>query len=458
MTDTIAAVATPMARGAIGILRLSGPGAIAAASAVFAPQNGRNLADCGGHRLIYGTLFDAEGRPIDQALATLSRGPSSYTGEDTAEIHCHGSPAVLALGLEALFAQGARQAGPGEFTRRAFLNGRLDLTQAEAVADLIDAETPAAARIAAGQLSGALGRRVEEIYEGLTDLMAHFCAVLDYPDEDIDPFRAATIEGALRGAETKLRALLESYERGRYMVRGVPCAIVGRPNAGKSSLLNALVGYERAIVTAIPGTTRDTIEEKVELGGVLLRLIDTAGLRDTGDEVERLGVERSRRALEQCALALALVDATNGMTPEDIEILNEAAAKADKVIVVFTKDDLRKEDIGISIKGGPSIPTVSVSALTGAGLDDLAAAVAALFPQGASEDAGETLTNARQADAARRALEAVEQAAQGHRGGMTPDAVLSDVETALAALGELTGRTVREDVTARIFERFCVGK
>lgn len=458
VTDTIAAIATPMARGAIGILRLSGPGAIAAVSAVFSPQNGKELAQCGSHRLIYGTLHDAKGRPIDRALATISPGPGSYTGEDTAEIHCHGSPAVLTLGLESLFAQGVRQAGPGEFTRRAFLNGRLDLTQAEAVADLIDAETPVAARVAAGQLSGALSRRVEEIYQGLTDLMAHFCAVLDYPDEDIDPFRAATIDEALSSARAKLGDLLESYQRGRYMVRGVPCAIVGRPNAGKSSLLNALVGYDRAIVTAIPGTTRDTIEEKAQLGGVLLRLIDTAGLRDTGDEVERLGVERSRRALAQCELALVLIDMTSGATPEDMEILNQAMEQAGRVIVVFTKADLMRSAPGLSVKGGTPPPAVMVSSLTGEGLEDLAAAVAQAFPQGGEQEAGETLTNARQAEAAQRALAAVEQAAQGHAGGMTPDAVLTDVEDALTALGELTGRTVREDVTARIFERFCVGK
>lgn len=451
MTDTIAAVATAMARGAVGILRLSGPGAVAAASAVFSPQNGKNLSDCRGHRLIYGTLYDAEGRPIDQALATYSHGPRSYTGEDTAEIHCHGSPAVLALGLEALFARGARQALPGEFTRRAFLNGRLDLTQAEAVADLIDAETPAAARVAAGQLSGALGRRVERIYEELTDLMAHFCAVLDYPDEDIDPFRAAIIERALEKARGDLRALLESYDRGRYMVRGVPCAIVGKPNAGKSSLLNALVGYERAIVTAIPGTTRDTVEEKAQLGGVLLRLIDTAGLREAGDEVERLGVERSRAAMEEAGLILVLADGSKPMTEEDRLLLSHAAALA-PTILVRTKADLP------AAPSEPALcPTVALSIKTGQGLDTLADTVANIFPQGA-EEAGETLTNARQAEAARRAVEAVGRADRGHRDGITPDAVLSDVELALSALGELTGRTVREDVTARIFERFCVGK
>ena len=456
MSQTIAAIATPPLPSAIGILRLSGDGAIEAAAAVFRPAGGKSLAEYESRRLVYGTLLGPDGAPIDQALATVSRAPRSYTGEDTAEFQCHGSPAVLQLGLEALFAQGVRQAGPGEFTRRAFLNGKLDLTQAEAVADLIDAETPAAVRQAAGQLSGALGRRVGAIYDGLVDLMAHFHAVLDYPDEDIDPFRADTIRAGLEEARAGLSALLATYERGRYIAGGVPCVLVGRPNAGKSSLLNALVGYDRAIVTDVPGTTRDTVEARCRLGGVVLKLIDTAGLRDTEDKVERIGVERSRAAMEGAALILVLWDGSVPPVEEDGALL-ERAAKLAPTILVHTKADLPSAPVPF-VNLDPLPPTVTVSAKTGQGLDELAEAVAALFPTGGAEAAGELLTNARQAEAARRALAGVERAGESLAAGITPDALLTDVEEALSALGELTGASVREDVTARIFQRFCVGK
>ena len=464
MSQTIAAIATPPLPSAIGILRLSGDGAIEAAAAVFRPAGGKSLAEYESRRLVYGTLLGPDGAPIDQALATVSRAPRSYTGEDTAEFQCHGSPAVLQLGLEALFAQGVRQAGPGEFTRRAFLNGKLDLTQAEAVADLIDAETPAAVRQAAGQLSGALGRRVGAIYDGLVDLMAHFHAVLDYPDEDIDPFRAQELEEALEAAERGLEDLLATYDRGKFLTRGVPCAIVGLPNAGKSSLLNALLGYQRAIVTDIPGTTRDTVEERCVVGGVLLRLIDTAGLRDTDDPVERLGVERSRAALAQAELALVLMDGSDpGEDPDrllaELALWEEAAGRCPRVVLVLTKADLpRGRDRGFSVHGEEAPPVVRLSAKTGAGLEELGAAVARLFPQGSGGEAGAMLTNARQAQAARAALAALREAETGLLAGVTPDAVLTDVEAALEALAELTGRAVREDVVERIFSRFCVGK
>jgi tRNA modification GTPase len=455
MTDTIAAAATPSIPSAIGILRLSGPRAGEIAASVFRPGAGGSLLDRPARKLVYGALLDKNGAPIDQILATWSPGPHTYTGEDTAELQCHGSPAVLALGLEALFAHGARQALAGEFTRRAFLNGRMDLAQAEAVIDLIDADSGEAARNAYGQLSGALSRRVDAIYDGLTDVLAHFHAVLDYPDEDIDPFTADTIRAALTQAQDGLDELLATYDRGSALSEGVPCAIVGRPNVGKSSLLNALLGYERAIVTHIPGTTRDTLEERVRLGGVLLRLVDTAGLRASDDPVERLGVDRSRAALKHARLALLVLDGSQPLTQED-EATIAAAQTARALICVVNKSDLPPA-LDLDALGGRFPRLCPVSAATGAGLEELERRIAACFPQGGDE-AGSLLTNARQMEAAARARSSVAAALEALTLGVTPDALLTDAEQALSALGELTGRTVREDITERIFSRFCVGK
>ena len=459
-TDTIAAISTPPGAGAIGILRLSGPEAASIAEKCFQPLGRKGLREHKPRELVYGDLLDSGGQPIDRVLCTYSLGPSSYTGEDTAEFHCHGSPMVLTLGLEALFAAGARQAGAGEFTRRAFLNGRLDLAQAEAVGDLLSAQSREGARHAAGQLAGALSKKIGDIYSALVDVMAHFHAVLDYPDEDIDPFRLEELDNALSNQEGELNALLASCGRGKLLREGVPCAIVGRPNAGKSSLLNAMLGWDRAIVTDIPGTTRDTVEERLSFGGVLLRLIDTAGLRETGDAVERLGVERARAAMEGAELILAVTDGSADFTAEDAEVLELASSLGKPWIWVVSKRDLTGPCALWSAAQPENAPAamVSLSAKTGQGLAGLEEAVAALFPAPENVQAGAMLTNARQAEAAGRALGAVRRGTQALGASMPPDAVVADVEEAMAALGELTGRTVREDVTARIFERFCVGK
>ena len=452
MADTIAAVATGNQVSAIGIIRLSGDTAIAVADSLFRPLSGRSMAEAPDRQLVYGDLYDTDGALLDRCLCTVSRGPNSYTGEDTAEFQCHGSPTALQAALAACFRRGARQALPGEFTRRAFLNGRMDLTAAEAVADLIDAESVESAKNAAAQLSGALAAGTEEIYDALREISAHYHAVLDYPDEDIEDFVLDSYKGELRRAEEKLTRLLGSFERGRLMTAGIPAAIVGRPNAGKSSLLNALLGYERAIVTDVPGTTRDTIEEKLRLGSVLLRLTDTAGIRETEDAVERLGVERSRRAMERAALVLAVIDGSGEPTGEDLALLREAE-RCPKAVLVLSKADLEKH----AAVPETSLPTVTVSSVTGQGLEQLEAQIKELFPL-PRVPAGEILTNARQAEAVARAKESVRAALEAMEAGCTPDIVLTESENAMAALGELSGRSLREDVTARIFERFCVGK
>ena len=456
MSDTIAAIATAPGPSAIGVVRLSGPDTCAVLDRVFRPKNGRPMSRQEPRRLVLGDVLDRDGQVIDSALAVLFPGPGSYTGQDCGELQCHGSPVVLDAALAAMLAAGARQAKGGEFTRRAFLNGRMDLLQAEAVADLIDAETAQAAHNAVGQLEGVLSRTVTEIYDGLMAIVSRFYAVVDYPDEDIGDLQREDMLDTLRRAENRLEELLATFSRGKLLKLGVPTVILGRPNVGKSSLLNALLGYDRAIVTDVPGTTRDTVEARCRLGGVVLRLIDTAGLRETDDAVERIGVERSRAALAGAALALLVLDGSASLTPED-EAAMAQAARAPRVICLINKSDRPLAFAPEELRS--RFPHLCVvSAATGAGLDALGETVAALFPAGGAESAGELLTNARQADAARRALEAVTRASESLEAGITPDALLTDAEEALAALGELTGASVREDVTARIFERFCVGK
>ena len=452
MSDTIAAVSTGMQVSAIGILRLSGDKAINIVDKLFIPRSGKKMSESEDRKLVFGSLCDLDGQTLDICLCTISRAPHSYTGENTAEIQCHGSPAVLRAALDAVFALGARQALPGEFTKRAFLNGRMDLTSAEAVADIIDAETAEAAKNAAGQLGGAIGRRIDKIYDFLTDLSSHYHAVLDYPDEDIEDFTLVAYKAELHAAIAELKRLADSYSGGKLLHGGIPAAIIGRPNAGKSSLLNAVLGYDRAIVTNIPGTTRDTIEEKLRLGGVLLRLTDTAGLRETDDEIERLGVMRSHEAMENAELVIAVIDGSGDVSAEDEEIIR-CAEKAPHAVVAVSKSDLGK----IAVLPETTLPVVELSSMTGEGLKKLAEVIKTLFPM-PDAPAGEILTNARQAEAVDRALAALTAAYDALLQGCTPDIVLTEAEGAMSALGELSGKTVREDVTNRIFERFCVGK
>ena len=455
--EPIAAISTAQAVSAIGIVRLSGDGAFPIADAVFRPTGGGPLSAHPRREMVLGAVLDREGRTIDQALAVTVPQGGSYTGEASVEFHCHGSPLVLNQLLQALFAAGARQALGGEFTKRAFLSGNLDLTQAEAVIDLIEAETADAARNAVGQLNGSLRQRIDPVYEALLDVSSRFYAVVDYPDEDIEDLELETLQKTLAQSEAALAALAATFPRGQVLKNGVATAIVGRPNAGKSSLLNALVGFERAIVTDIAGTTRDTVEEKALVGGVLLRLIDTAGIRDTGDQVERLGVERSRSALEAAGLAFAVVDGSQPLTEEDRQVLALVAGGSAPWILVWSKADLDRGPLPAlpPLEGKGPAAVVSLSSLTGAGIDQLEQAVAALFPTGGPIQ-GQLLTNPRQAEAVERALASLRGAKAAL--SLTPDAALTDVEAAMHALGELTGRTVRDDLVERIFSRFCVGK
>ena len=447
--DTIVAPATA-AGGAIAVIRISGGEAFAVCDRIF--RGRRPLAEADGYTVHYGTIAEGD-RVIDDVLAAVFRAPHSYTGENSVEISCHGSSYIVSEILRLLTAAGGRMAQPGEFTRRAFLNCRMDLTQAEAVIDLIDAETADAAANAAGQIAGAMRKRIDPVYDSWVDICAHFHAVLDYPDEDIDPFELSQLESALQASSRTLSALLASCHRGRMVRSGVKITILGSPNAGKSSLLNALSGFDRVIVTDIPGTTRDTVEQTVTLGRHLVRLVDTAGIRDTEDVIEKIGVDRSVEAAKDCDAALFVVDDSRPLTDEDRRAM-DAALEAPEAIAV-----LNKQDLGAVIEPSdlPFSYIVPVSCKDGTGFDLLEQAFDMLFPDDAPCD-GSLLTNARQADAIVRAKKSVDAALCSLRAGFTPDAVLVDLEAAMRALGEVTGRTMREDITNRIFERFCVGK
>lgn len=454
MSDTIAAVATA-AGGPIGIIRISGTRAHEIVSAVFRPKNAQALANCAASMLTYGTLLDRQGNMLDSCFAVVFHAPYSYTGEPMAEIQCHGATAVLSESLAALFAQGARQAEPGEFTQRAFLNGKLDLSGAEAVHELVLAQTVEAARNASAQVAGKIGSTITEIREQLLSLVAHFHAVVDFPDEEIDPFLFEQAQEMLHRSASCLYQLAESYERGRIIAEGIPCVILGRPNAGKSSLLNAIVGEDRAIVTEQPGTTRDVIMETIRIGPVLLRLLDTAGLRDTNDPVEKIGIERALQQANDAALILAVFDGAQEISDEDLMVI--ARSQSRRAIAIVNKID-KEQKIDVEKLHKHFSHIMQVSAKTGQGIEELLTLVPKLVGLDGAKYDGSIITSARQAAALARAAERCEAALFAAQCGMTPDAVVMDSEGAIAALGEITGKTVTEEIITKIFEDFCVGK
>lgn len=456
MTDTIAAIATGNVKSAIGVVRISGPDAITSIARLFNAFCGTNMSCAEERKQYYGKFTDKEGRLLDVCLCVIMRAPKSYTGENTAEIYSHGSVVVISEILNALISIGLRMAMPGEFTKRAFLAGKIDLTQAEATVDLIDAQTASAANNAVRQLSGAVSKKLMSINRALTDIMVHFHAVVDYPDEEIDEFVIQNYVSTLTDIECKLRHMADTFARGRVLVEGIPTAIVGRPNTGKSSLLNAILGYERAIVTEVAGTTRDTIEEKVQFGGVLLRLVDTAGLQNTSDIVEQRGIERTRAALSSAGLIILVFDGSQPLNRKDYDIFDLLPEETPYIIVINKCDlPLKIEQSELETLG---VSACTISALTGEGIDLLEESIKEMFPFFSEEPAGELITNARQADAIGRARNSVGNAMTALTESVTADAILTDIESAVLAIGEVTGETMREDIISGIFERFCVGK
>jgi tRNA modification GTPase len=445
--DTIAAIATPPGPGAIGIVRTSGPAARSIANEVFVRAGG----EWESHRLYHGRIIGADGRPLDEAMAALLLAPRSYTGEDVLELYCHGSPVVLRQALEAVLRRGARPARGGEFTQRAFLNGKLDLTQAEAVIDLIRARTPETASQAANQLFGHLSRHLEHLRGRLVRVKAHLEACIDFAEEEIDTEDRAVLTDIDSVCEN-VRALLRTYARGRLMREGLRVVIAGPPNVGKSSLLNALLGEERAIVTPIPGTTRDLIEESADFYGIPVILRDTAGLCDSRDEVERIGVDRARSAARDADVVLSVLDLS--VPPTDPP---QTGAEA-RTVIVLNKIDLPcawTQERVRALEAHHQL--VRASATQALGLDDLRRAVVALCDVSPG-DGAPPVTTSRQRDALQKVLETLEYARSGVMAGVPPDLVAVDVQAALDHIGEVTGVVSSEDVLDAIFREFCVGK
>jgi len=456
MPDTIAAIATANAPGGIGIVRVSGPEAFGIARRVFRPKNRLDWEGVRGYRMAYGIIGierDSGLEEIDEAVCLFFRGPGSYTGEDVAEFQCHGGPLLLQEVLQAALDAGARMAGPGEFTRRAWLHGRIGLSQAEAVMRLINAQSEQALRAAHGALGGALAARIAGVREGLIALAAHIGAWTDYPEEDIDPLRDGEAETVLKEAEGALAGLIERSKGAQAVLEGVSAALVGRPNVGKSSLLNRMAGYERAIVTALPGTTRDTVTETVRLGNLTLRLTDTAGLRETEHPVEKAGVERSVAAMRGADLVLAVLDASEGVTAEDEALL--AQCDPDRTIVVWNKVDLVDSPRRYAQGNWRAVHT---SAVTGDGLDDLARAAEGICQTAGFVPGEAMLATQRQAQCAVEAQAALREALCALAQGFAPDAVSVCLEDAVQALFSLTGERAGDAVVEEVFRAFCVGK
>lgn len=454
---TIAAIATAPGEGGIGIVRISGSQAADVADALFHTKKIKSFHEAEPYRLYFGHVVWKDQR-VDEGLAVYMKAPHSYTGEDVVEIQIHGSTEALRETLELALENGALPASRGEFTKRAFLNGRLDLTQAEAVMDIIEARGSAALSQAESHLSGALSRFVKMSRDELTDLITKLEVTIDYPEEDLEDLTNEQIGEGLDGIEKSLSSLLKRSEEGRIIKDGLRTAIVGRPNAGKSSLLNALLQEDRAIVTDIPGTTRDTIEESIKIGGVPLVLMDTAGLRETDNKVEKIGIERAKKSMEQADLVLAVIDGSHSLEKEDKELLS--SLKGRKSMVILNKYDLPQEVDEEEIKAlAGDAPVVSLSARYGSGMEELEEALRRLT-ETQDRDAGRRLflTNLRHVDLVKKALEAVHRAQQSLQDGMPADCITVDLVEAWNRMGEITGETVDNELINKIFERFCVGK
>ncbi|MGN1348033.1 MAG: tRNA uridine-5-carboxymethylaminomethyl(34) synthesis GTPase MnmE [Acutalibacteraceae bacterium] len=452
--STIAAISTPQAAGGLGIIRVSGENAIEIADRVFKPKNGRPLSCLKGYRAALG-MIEADGEVADEAVALVFRAPKSYTGEDVVEFSCHGGLFVLQKVLRALFSAGAVPAKAGEFTKRAFLNGKMDLTEAEAVMSLISAQGEQAAKAAVSALDGALSKKIKEINHDIVRVCAALSAWVDYPDEEIEEISETEIKEVFTHAKEQLSELLSRFDAGQAITEGVSTAIVGRPNVGKSTLMNMLTGYNRSIVTSVAGTTRDIVEETVRLGDVVLRLADTAGIRDTDDVVESIGVDMAKQKIERASLVLAVFDVSRETNGEDRLIMDFCKGK--NCIAVINKSDLEKkmntDEIYQKFEN-----VVEISADSGEGYDKLKETVEKLLGTDKIDTSAALLTTERQREGAVRAAECLDEALEALDMGLTLDAVNVSADCAVQALLELTGEKASEVIVDEVFANFCVGK
>lgn len=454
MNDIIVAPSGGALPAAIGIVRLSGEGCDRILDDIFIAKCKKSTTERIINKLYYGKLLGREGKTVDLCMATYFKAPNSYTGEPMAEIYTHGSAAIVTAAIESAVRAGARYAEPGEFTKRAFLNGKLDLTEAEATADLIHSTSELAAQTAVQQLSGSVSGEIKALRTELTALLAHYYAVCDYTDEDIEPFEYEKAAQTLKAAANRLKNLADGFERGNAIKNGIPVAVIGKPNAGKSSLFNALAGQERAIVTEEAGTTRDVIEEHITAGGALFRLLDTAGIREAGGKAEAMGIQRSKDAAKTAQAVICVFDGSQELTEEDIEASKLIPEDLPKCAVINKSDLGILPDFDQKVKELDIANIFILSAKTLDGIDALTEWLKGLIP----DSKGVLVTSPRQAKLMRSASEACSLAAQCAEAGLTADAFLSDAERALSELGKITGETASADIASEIFSRFCVGK
>jgi len=453
--STIAAISTPYGTGGISIIRISGSKAIEIADKIFKASSKKKLADAESHTIHHGHIVSSEGKVLDEVLVTVMLSPRTYTGEDTVELNCHGGLFTTKRILEEVLKAGAQNASRGEFTKRAFLNGKTDLARAEAVIDLINSKTNLEQSISVNHLGGRLSEKINSLRERLLTLIAHVQVLIDYPDEELEPLSDDEFLNELKEIKNEASKLLATSEAGSLIKNGIATAIVGKPNVGKSSLLNLLSGKEKAIVTDIEGTTRDAIEECVSFGGVTLNLADTAGIRETDDKIEAIGVKISKEYIEKSKLIIYVADAISGVDENDLEIIKRLKDK--KCIALINKCDKAKlENEDILKESFDRI--IHFSAKTALGIEELESAIKEMFEIGEIENNSDIITNARHTDALIKAETALVSAISSIEMGISPDTCFIDIEDAISALGEIVGLTVSEEVVDKIFHSFCVGK